>query len=109
MEKYKSSNIKERVMHKYFVCHSFPKGELTHEQICQVSEASQHEDHIRGYRSFFNLSEGKVWCVLEADSPKALADWFKKMNVPFDSIDFVEFEGEYGTITDLTMEPVGVA
>lgn len=77
----------------------------TQEQICQVSETSQHESHLKGYHSFFNLTEGKAWCVLEADDREALAAWFDKMGVPYDSIEVVELEGERGTIEDLRRQP----
>ncbi len=92
-------------MRKFFCTHTFPQGALTQEQICQVSEASQHEFHVKGYRSFFNLTEGKAWCVLEADDREALAAWFDKMGVPYDSIEVVELEGERGTIEDLRQQP----
>jgi hypothetical protein len=39
-------------------------------------------------------------CVMEAPDKEALADWFKKMNVPCDSITPVEFEGERGVVKD---------
>ena len=60
---------------------------------------------VRGCRSFFNLTEGKVWCVLEAKDRKAIVAWFKKMEIPYDSIDLVEMEGERGIIEDLTQQP----
>ena len=94
-------------MQKYFICHSFPKDTLTEEQICQVSEASQKESQIKGYRSFFNLTEGKAWCVMEADSPQAIAAWFKKMEIPYDSIERVEMEGERGKVNDLRPQTAG--
>ena len=63
-------------MFKFFCTHTLPPGALTQEQICQVSEASQHETDVKGYRSFFNLTKGKVWCVVEAKDREALVDWF---------------------------------
>ena len=92
-------------MNKYFCTHTFPAGALTHEQVCQVSEASQHETDVRGYRSFFNLTEGKAWCVLEATDREAVVAWFKKLDIPFDSILPVELEGYRGTIEAVTPEP----
>ncbi len=93
-------------MYKFFCTHTLPPGALTPEQICQVSEAAQHETDVKGYRSFFNLTKGKVWCVLEAKDRDAIVAWFKKMGLPYDSIDLVELEGERGTIEDLTQQPV---
>jgi hypothetical protein len=92
-------------MQKYLCTHTFPAGALTQEQICQVAEASQHESHVRGYRSFFNLSEGKAWCVLEADDREAITAWFDKMEIPYDSIETLELEGERGMIEDVMPHP----
>ena len=92
-------------MHKFFCTHTLPPGALSPEQVCQVTEASQHEMDVREYRSFFNLTEGKVWCVVEAKDREAIVAWFKKMEIPYDSIDLVEMEGERGTIEDLTQLP----
>ncbi len=80
-------------------------GAFTPEQICQVAEASQHETDVKGYRSLFNLTKGKVWCVLEAKDHEAIVAWFKKMEIPYDSIDLVEMEGERGVIEDLIRQP----
>ena len=98
-------------MHKFFCTHTLPPGTLTPEQICQVAEASQHETDLRGYRSFFNLTKGKAWCVIEAKDRESVVNWFKRMEIPFDSIDLVEMEGERGTIEDLMQQPAmaGVA
>ncbi len=92
-------------MCKFFCSHAFPVGAFTHEQICQLAEASQHETKVRGYRSFFNLTEGKAWCVLEATDRDAIAAWFDKMGIPYESILPVELEGERGVIEELTPEP----
>jgi hypothetical protein len=93
-------------MQKYICTHTMPPGALTHEQICQVSDALQHENNLRGYRSFFNLTKGKVWCVVEAKDQATIVAWFKKMDIAFDSIDLVELEGERGVIEDLMQQPV---
>ncbi|OHB79098.1 MAG: hypothetical protein A2V98_04045 [Planctomycetes bacterium RBG_16_64_12] len=87
-------------MQKYMVSHQLPSG-LTREQICQVAEASQQGPEVLGYRSFINLSEGKAFCVLEADSREALAAWFDKLELPYDDIIPVEFEGERGVIEEV--------
>jgi hypothetical protein len=92
-------------MNKYLCSHTFPAGALTREQICQVSEAGQHEANVKGYRSFFNLSEGKGWCVIEATDREAVVDWFKKMEIPYDSILPVELEVCRGKIEDVCPEP----
>src|SRR5438034_4312589 len=40
----------------------------------------------------------KAVCVKEAPTKEAVASWFTKMGMPFDSITKVELEGERGTI-----------
>jgi hypothetical protein len=85
--------------------HTLPAGTFTREQICQVAEVLQHDLDVRGYRSFFNLSEGKALCVVEAHDAETVAAWFHKMDIPYDSILPVELEGERGVIEDLREEP----
>ncbi len=63
-----------------------------------MAQAAQNDVTVRPYRSFLNLSEGKVFCVMEAPSKDALAAWFKKMNMPCDYITQVELEGECGAL-----------
>ena len=92
-------------MRKYLCLHTVPAGAFTHEQVCQLAEALQHDDNVRGYRSFLNLSEGKICCILEADDRAAVAAWFQKMGVPYDDIVPVELEGERGVIEDLREQP----
>jgi hypothetical protein len=92
-------------MRKFMSSHSFPAGGLEREQICQFAEAAQHDDDVRGYRSFVNLSEGKACCVLEANDREAVAAWFRRMGLPFDFITEVELEGDRGEIRDV-MEAV---
>ncbi len=91
-------------MRKYLCTHTFPVGAYSYEQICQMAEAAQHEHDVRGYRSFFNLTKGKACCVLEAERPEAIVDWFKKMGISYDEILPVEIEGEQGVMHDLTRE-----
>lgn len=92
-------------MRKFMCTHSFPAGTMTRDQVCQMAEAAQHDRMVRGYRSFINLTEGKVCCVLEADDRQSIAAWFQKMGVPFDAIVEVEYEGDRGEIHDLKEEP----
>jgi hypothetical protein len=102
------STQKEIAMHKFMCSHTLPAGEMTRDQVCQVSEAAQHDSAVRGYRSFINLSEGKACCVLEADDRQSIAAWFQKMGFPFDAIVEVEYEGDRGEIHDLKEEPAAV-
>lgn len=94
-------------MSKFMATHHVPPGAFTREQVCGLAEAAQHDDHIKGYRSFLNLSEGRVVCILEADSADAVAAWFEKMNLPYDEITLVEYEGDRGVIHDAL--PSGVS
>jgi hypothetical protein len=87
-------------MAKFMSTHSVPPGAMKREQVNQLAEAAKSDPVIRPYRSFCNLAEGKIMCVMEAPNKQALADWFNKMNVPCDSISPVELEGERGTIKD---------
>jgi hypothetical protein len=48
-----------------------------------------------------NLAEGKAVCVMEASSSDQVASWFKKMEMPFDSITQVTLEGERGAINQV--------
>lgn len=93
-------------MHKFMCGHTFPAGGFAFKDICGVADALQHELHLRGYRSFFNLADGKGLCVLEADDRDMLATWFQEKGIPYDYIVPVELEGEYGTIQDLREEHV---
>jgi hypothetical protein len=89
---------RKNTMPKFMCTHTIPPGKLTAEQVRQFAEAAQHDPTIRGYRSFANLAEGKAVCVMEGPNKDAVAAWFTKMGMPFDSITKVEFEGERGTV-----------
>ena len=85
-------------MSKFVSMHIVPPGKFTPDHIKQFAQAAQQDANVKGYRSFSNLSEGKVVCVMEAPTREAVAAWFKKMGLPFDSITQVELEGERGNI-----------
>ena len=94
-------------MSKFMCTHHVPPGAFTRDQICEFAEAAQHDEHVRGYRSFLNLTEGRVICVLEADNADEVAKWFNKMGLPYDDITQVELEGERGVIHEAEL-PLGV-
>jgi hypothetical protein len=77
-----------------------PAGALRREQVNQFAQAAQNDSVVRPYRSFLNLSEGKVYCVMEAPSKEALAAWFQKMQMPCDYLTPVELEGERGVVKE---------
>lgn len=82
-----------------FMCtHTVPPKGFTRDQYCQVAEASQQDPTVKGLHSYANLTEGKIFCVWQAPKEEAIAAWFKKMNVPYDSIIQLELEGEGGNV-----------
>ena len=85
-------------MAKFMCTHTIPPGKFSADQLRQFAQAAQQDPAVKGYRSFCNLAEGKAVCVMEAASKEAVADWFTKMNMPYDTITKVELEGERGTI-----------
>jgi hypothetical protein len=85
-------------MAKFMCTHTIPPGAFSADQLNQFAQAAQHDPAVKGYRSFVNLAEGKAICVMEAASPDAVAAWFKRMGMPFDSITKVELEGDRGHI-----------
>lgn len=86
-------------MLKFMSSHTMPAGALKREQVTELAQAAQNDPAVRPYRSFLNLSEGKVFCVMEAQTKEALAAWFEKMHMPVDYIAPVELEGERGVVT----------
>lgn len=87
-------------MAKFMSTHTMPAGALRREQVNQLAQAAQDDATVRPYRSFLNLSEGKVVCVMEAPSKESLAGWFQKMHMPCDYITPVELEGEQGVVKE---------
>jgi len=85
-------------MAKFMCTHTIPPGKFSPEQLRQFAQAAQSDSAVKGYRSFANLAEGKAVCVMEASTKDAVAAWFTKMGMPFDSITKVELEGDRGTI-----------
>ena len=85
-------------MEKFMCTHTLPPGAFSVNQFQQFAEAAQHDPTVKGYRSFANLAEGKVVCIMEADGKDAVEAWFKKMSMPFDSITKMELEGDRGSI-----------
>ena len=85
-------------MAKFMSTHTIPPGKFSPDQIRQLAQAAQADPNVKGYRSFSNLAEGTILCVMEASGKEAVAGWFKKMGVPFDRITQVELEGDRGQI-----------
>jgi hypothetical protein len=85
-------------MAKFMCTHTLPAGKFSPDQLRQFAQAAQQDPTVKGYRSFANLAEGKVVCVMEAAGKDAVAAWFAKMGMPYDSITRVELEGERGNV-----------
>ena len=94
----KQQNEKVNIMAKFMCAHTIPPGKFSADQIRQFAQAAQQDPTVKGYRSFANLAEGKAVCVMEAPSKDAVAAWFTKMGMPFDSITKVELEGDRGNV-----------
>jgi hypothetical protein len=90
----------DQAMPKFMSSHTMPPGALARGQVDQLAQAAQQDAVVRPYRSFLNLSEGKVFCVMEAPSQEALAGWFARMQMPCDYITPVELEGERGVVKE---------
>ena len=85
-------------MPTFLATHSLPPNAVTIQQVQRISQMAQQDPVTKGRRSFGNLSEGKVACILDAPNREALAAFFERNRRPFDAIVPVEFEGERGTI-----------
>jgi uncharacterized protein DUF4242 len=85
-------------MAKFMSTHTLPPGAMKREQVNQLAEAAKNDPVIKPYRSFCNLSDGKIMCVMEAPDKQTLAAWFAKMQVPCDGINAVELEGDRGNV-----------
>jgi len=97
-EKNKTQYERVKIMAKFMCTHTIPPGKFSADQIRQFAQAAQQDPTVKGYRSFANLAEGKAVCVMEGPSKDAIAAWFTKMGMPFDSITKVELEGDRGSI-----------
>ncbi len=81
--------------------HTLPPGEFTREQLSQFAQVGQQYPTVQGYRSFGNLSEGKVVCILEGPSKEDLAAQFQNMGLAYDSITQLEPQGDRGVIEEV--------
>jgi hypothetical protein len=88
-------------MPKFMSSHTMPAGALKREQVNQLAAAAQSDKTVQPYRSFLNLSQGSVVCIMEAPNKEALATWFEKMHMPCDYITPVELEGERGVVKEV--------
>jgi hypothetical protein len=97
-------NLNQKGIHamsKFMSSHSVPPGAIKREQVNQLADAARNDPVVHPYRSFLNLSEGKMFCVMEAPDKDTLAAWFRKMEMPCDSITPVELEGVRGMVEEV--------
>jgi hypothetical protein len=88
-------------MRMFMGVHTFPPNAFSADQVCQLGKAAQNDPTVRGYRSFLSLAEGKAVCILEAPDRESVTSWFKKMNLPTDSVTELDMEGDRGEIHEL--------
>src|SRR3954464_5007518 len=91
---------KSPAMPKFMSNHTMPAGAMTRDQVNQMAQAAQSDKVIKPYRSFLNLKEGRVCCIMEAPDKETLAGWSKKMQMPCDFITPVELEGDKGVVKE---------
>jgi hypothetical protein len=85
-------------MQKFMSSHTLPAGAMNRGHFDQMARAARNDPVVEPYRSFLNMAEGKVFCVMEAPDKEALAAWFDRMEMPWDYIAPVELEGERGSV-----------
>ena len=51
-------------MPKFLCTHTVPPKAVSIDQVKQVSHAAQTDTVVKGLRSFGNLGEGKIFCIL---------------------------------------------
>src|SRR5437870_4039428 len=55
-------------MPRYMGFHTFPKNAFSHDQVCQLADAAQHDGTVKGYRSFVSPAEGRAVCIMDAEN-----------------------------------------
>jgi len=83
-------------MAKFMFTHTM-KG-ITRDQFAGVAAAAQQDPTIKLLESFASLTEGKIFCVWQSPNPDAVVAWFKKMNVPYDTVTPIEVEAVGGAV-----------
>ena len=78
--------------------HTLPPGAFTPERIEEIARLGQTDSHVRGYRSFHSLAEGRIVWMLDAPSKEAVEDWCRRVGLPLDGVTALELEGFVGNI-----------
>ena len=81
-------------MPTFMAIHKVPAKSLSIEQVRGLSQMAQKDAVVKGRRSYGNLSEGNLICVMDAPNRTDVASFFERNHVPFESITQVEFEGD---------------
>lgn len=85
---------------RFMVVHKM-EPKLSRQQAADIQEATQKDEHVKGYRSFVNLTEGRAYCLYDAPTHDHLMERLKAMSLPFESITQIEFEGEAEKLWDV--------
>jgi molybdate transport system regulatory protein len=78
--------------------HTLPPGAFTPERIEEIARLGQTDPHVKGYRSFHSLAEGRIVWMLDAPSKEAVEDWCRRVGLPLDGVTALELEGFVGNI-----------
>lgn len=85
---------------RFIVVHTLgPK--LSRDQAQAMQQQTRQDAQVKGYRSFVNLTLGRVFCIYDSPSQESLEDWLRRNSLPFDEIMHVEMEGEGAALTDV--------
>jgi hypothetical protein len=88
-------------MPKFMVTHTLPPKGVSRDRFLHISVATQQDPQVKCHESFANLTKGKVFCYWDGPRPEALVAWFKKMNVPYDSITKLEHLAAGAAVKDV--------
>lgn len=87
-------------MPKFMSRHSVPPGSASRGQANQFAQTARTDGTALSYRSFLNLSEGRLICVVKAPNRETLAAWFENMQISCNEITSVELVGQKGSVTE---------
>lgn len=90
---------------RFLLMHSMG-SDCTRDKIDAMLRMTQTDPHVKGYRGFMNLTEGRAVCVFDAPDRQSLINWLLDNNMDYDSLHEVELETEGGAIIEIpTCEP----
>ena len=86
---------------KFMVTHMLPP-DTTEEEAGEIQELTQRRGEVHGLLSFMNLSQGFAFCIYDAPDEDALVEWLRHMDLSYDDILPVEYEGAGGQLHKAT-------